>query len=463
MFRSLRNRLIISHILPSLVIIPFMGITMLFLLENRILLPLIYSNLTDDATLIAEITHTLPDIWQNSVPAQIFVNGADPYLDGRLTLLDPYGQVIASSDLTDQVLPGQIVELPDLNKSEQGEVVALQKGPLAEIFIPVLDDNGNYMGVVRLSTRVLTVSDEIYQLRYLLVAVISITILAGILIGSTLALSINRPVQNVTKAIDALSQGDYETSLPETGIEETRILSRAVNTLVDRLHTMEQSRRKLLANLVHEVGRPLGALGSAIRALLKGADSDPELAKDLLNGMDEEINRLHRLLDDLTGLYDQALGSLELKKHPIDLEQWLPKVTLPWKIAAEEKGLHWKMSIPDGLPKLEADPDRLAQAIGNLCSNATKFTPRGGDISISTKVDGNQFWFLFHDSGIGIQKGDLEKIFLPFYRGNQEKRIRQGMGLGLTIVHDIVDAHGGQIQVESELGKGTTFKFWLPL
>ena len=121
------------------------------------------------------------------------------------------------------------------------------------------------------------------------------------------------------------------------------------------------------------------------------------------------------------------------------------------------------MSIPDGLPKLEADPDRLAQAIGNLCSNATKFTPRGGDISISTKVDGNQFWFLFHDSGIGIQKGDLEKIFLPFYRGNQEKRIRQGMGLGLTIVHDIVDAHGGQIQVESELGKGTTFKFWLPL
>lgn len=463
MFHSLRNRLIISHILPSLIIIPVMGFTMLYLLENRILLPLIYSNLTDDATLIAEISHSIPDIWQNSVPAQTFVNGADPFLAGRLTLLDPYGHVLATSDLTNKVLPGQIVELPDLNPSEQREVVALQKGPIAEIFIPVLSDNGSYLGVVRLSTRILTVSDEIYQLRYLLVAVVSITILAGILLGSTLALSVNRPVQNVTKAIYALSQGDYETSLPETGIEETRILSRSVNTLVDRLHTLEQSRRKLLANLVHEVGRPLGALGSAVRALLKGADRDPELAKDLLSGMDGEINRLHRLLDDLTRMYDQALGPMELKKQPIDLEQWLPKVTLPWKIAAEEKGLHWQMSIPDGLPKLEADPDRLAQAIGNLCSNAIKFTPKGGDVIITTKVDGNQFWFLFHDSGLGIPDGDLEKIFLPFYRGNQEKRIRQGMGLGLTIVHDIVDAHGGQIQVESELGKGTTFKFWLPL
>ena len=377
MFRSLRNRLIFSHIIPSLVIIPLLGIAMLYLLETRILLPQIYANLSDDATLIAEVAHSIPEVWQNPASAQIFVDGADPYLGGRLALIDPSGHVLASSDHADGVLPGQIVELPDFHPILQGKVVELQKGSLAEAFVPVVGNDGRYYGVVRLTTRLLTVSDEIYQLRYLLLGVLLVAILAGVLLGSYLAVNISRPVHRVTDAIHALAQGDFKTQLPETGIDEARLLARAVNTLVERLQTMEQSRRKLLANLVHEVGRPLGALGSAIRALLKGADRDPELAKDLLNGMAGEINRLNRLLDDLTGLYDQALGSLELNRQPINLEKWLPEVLVPWETAAVEKGLHWQATIPDGLPNLLADPDRLAQAIGNLCSNAVKFTRIG--------------------------------------------------------------------------------------
>lgn len=463
MFRSLRNRLIFSHILPSLVIIPFMGIAMIYLLETRLLLPQIYTNLSDDATLIAEITNTIPEIWQNPITAQIFVKGADPYLGGRLTLLDPYGRVLASSELVDQATPGQIVELPDLHPAVQGEVINLQKGPLAEAFVPVVGSDGHFYGVVRLTTRLLTVSDEIYQLRYLLLAVLLVAILAGILLGSYLAVSISRPVHIVTDAIHALAQGDFRTKLPETGTDETRTLARAVNTLVERLHMMEQSRRKLLANLVHEVGRPLGALGSAIRALLKGADRDPEFARDLLNGMDGEINRLNRLLDDLTGLYDQVLGSLELNRQPIDLKVWLHEILIPWETAAEEKGLRWRMTIPEVLPELLADPDRLAQAIGNLCSNAVKFTPRGGEVTISTGVDQDRYWIQVSDTGPGISPQDQERIFQPFYRGNPDRRILQGMGLGLTIARDIINAHGGQIQVESELGTGSKFRLWLPM
>jgi len=436
---------------------------MVYLLETRILLPLIYTNLADDATLIAEVAHSIPAIWQNPVSAQIFVEGADPYLGGRLTLIDTYGRVLASTDQDDLALPGQIVELPDLRMPVRGEVIEFQRGPLAEVYTPVVGNNGQYLGVVRLTTRLLSVSDEIYQLRYLLVGVLLVAILAGVVLGSYLAVSISRPVRRVTVAIDTLAMGDYHTGLPETGIDETRTLARAVNTLVEQLHGMEQARRQLLANLVHEMGRPLGALGSAIRALLKGADRDPELAGDLLKGMDSEINRLQRLLEDLAGLYDQVLGSLELNRQPVDLEGWIPEVLVPWETAAREKGLSWRVQIATELPEVSADPDRLAQAIGNLCSNAVKFTPKGGEVSISTGVERDQLWIQVCDSGPGIPPEDLEKIFQPFYRGKQDRRIVQGMGLGLTIARDIVQAHGGQIQVESKAGSGAKFTIWLLL
>src|SRR5690606_18745018 len=108
----------------------------------------------------------------------------------------------------------------------------------------------------------------------------------------------------------------------EEGPEETRMLLRAFNTLVERLRTLEESRRKLLANLVHELGRPLGALQSAVTALSGGADEDVQLRRELLGGMDDELHRMRSLVDDLAQLYEQELGSLELERRPVDLNEW---------------------------------------------------------------------------------------------------------------------------------------------
>ena len=463
MFRSLRNRLIFSHILPSLVIIPLMGVAILYLLETRLLLPMIYNNLSDDAILIAEVAHTAPEIWQEPASAQIFVTGADPYLSGHLTLTDPKGRVLGSTASNISDLAEEIVELPDLTTVPRGAVIQIQEGPQAEVFTPVVGNNGEYLGVVLLTTRLVTVSEEIFQLRYLLIGVLLLAIFAGIGLGSYLAVSISRPIQRATTAIHTLAQGDFRTRLPESGSQEIRTLTGAVNTLVDRLHGMEQARRQLLANLVHELGRPLGALRSAIHALQKGAGQDEELGADLLDGMDAETGRLQRLLNDLAGLYDQVLGSLELDRQPVDLTIWLPEVLLPWKMDAEEKGLNWQVNIPQQCPLLLADPDRLAQAIGNLCSNAIKFTPKGGDMSVSAGVELDQLWIQVSDTGPGISPQDQEMIFQPFYRGTQERRIIQGMGLGLTIVKDVILAHGGRIEIVSELGTGSKFTLWLPL
>jgi len=163
MFRSLRNRLILSHILPALLIIPLMGAAMVFVLETHVLLPMIYRNLAKDATLMAEITRNQPVFWQNSETAQALVDGVRPYLSGRVSFISLDGRILALSDSTDGRTGSQVVDLPNMSDLSQGEVIQLQQGPLAEAFTPVYDLSGRPIGIVRMTTQVVTVSDQIYQ------------------------------------------------------------------------------------------------------------------------------------------------------------------------------------------------------------------------------------------------------------------------------------------------------------
>jgi two-component system, OmpR family, sensor histidine kinase BaeS len=463
MFRSLRNRLILSHILPALLIIPLMGAAMVYVLETRLLLPTIYRNLAKDATLMAEIMRNQPVFWQNSEAAQALVDGVSPYLGGRVSFLTLNGRMIASSESTDSGLITQMVELPDMKGVSQGEVIQLQRGLLAEVFTPVFDLSEKPIGIIRMTTRVVTVSDEVYQLRYLLGAVLLLGVLAGVGLGSYLAFSINRPIQRVTRSIQALADGDWQAHVEEQGPDEMRTLAKTVNTLVDQLNSLEKSRRQLLANLVHELGRPLGAIRSAIQALLKGADKDPQLSSDLLAGLDSETVRLQHLLEDLAELHDQVLGKLELNRGPVKLNEWLAGTLSPWEAAARDKGLIWETKISPGLPVILMDSDRMAQAVGNLLSNAVKFTPVGGKITTNVEFMDEQLVMQVTDTGPGIPVDEQNKIFQPFYRGAHGRRIVQGMGLGLSIAYDIVVAHGGKIDLLSMPEAGSCFILRMPI
>ena len=465
MFRSLRNRLILSHILPILLIIPLLGVAMVYVLETRLLL-VVHKNLAADTALIAEITRNQPVFWQNRAAARALVNGVTPYVSGRVSLITLDGHLLASGDQVDGTSGSQMVELPDLRGIEQGETIRLQRGPVAEVFTPVYDLEGQPIGIVRMTTRVVTVSEEIYQLRYLLGTILLLGVLAGVGLGSYLAFQINRPIQQVTGSIQALAQGDWQAHVEDQGPHEMRKLASTVNQLVDQLNSLESARRQLLANLVHELGRPLGAIRSAIQALLHGADKDAQLSHDLLNGMDEETIRLQQLLEDLAGLHDQVLGKLELNRLPVQINDWLVSTLSPWEAAARQKGLDWALEVAPDLPVVVMDPDRMAQAVGNILSNAIKFTPSGGQISTSAKIADGFLSVQVADTGPGIPLEEREKIFQPFYRVRQGHRIVEGMGLGLSIARDIVAAHGGQIELESTSGPqsaGSCFCLKIPV
>lgn len=469
MLATLRWRLILSHVLPLLVVIPLMGIALIYVLETKVILPEIAEELAGEAALVARLARDQSGLWHDGAQAQAFVDDLSQQLMVRIMLLDSEGRLLASSDPADIERLGQQLDRSDLADTLAGSTYISTTysrnlhEEVVDVWSPVLDAQQRVVGVIRLSHGLVSIQDQLTLLRYLITGVLLVALVLGLAMGLLLALNIERPVNRATRAIWNLASGQHLTPLVEQGPQDTRLLLRAVNSLVDRLRNLESARRRLLANLVHELGRPLAAMQAGIRALRGGATTDPELSQELLESMDQEVDRLSHLLDDLAQLHDQVLGTLELNRGPIRLAEWLPQVLMTWREEAHSKGLQWEVRVPADLPILEADSDRLARALGNLLSNAIKYTPPGGTVSVEADAQNGEVWIQVSDTGAGIDPEDLTQIFTPFYRGHSITRFPQGMGLGLTIANDLVVAHGGRLDVESTPGQGSCFTIRLPL
>lgn len=468
MFRTLRQRLILSHVLPVLVIVPIIGIALIYALETTVLLPELADELIGQARLIALLAAKNPTLWTDQAEAQTFVGNIQIELPTRIELLDSNGRLFASSDPNDIQRLGQPMDHPALTEVLQGQESVRTAystslhAEITDILYPVSAANGQVVGVIRLSHRLATVQELFGRVRYLIIGILMASLGLGVLVGLLLALNMEHPLRQVTLAVYSLTQGNLMKPLTEHGPEEIRLLSRAVNTLVERLRGLEQARRQLLANLVHELGRPLGAVHSAIYALMGRSGKVDATRQELLTGMEGEVLRLERLLDDLAGLHDQVLGTLELRRYSLDLNHWLPKILVPWQQAAKQKGLEWQLEVPTRPVEVEADPDRLAQTVGNLVSNAIKYTPESGVIGVSAGQADGKIWIRVSDTGQGISPDEQSQIFQPLYRGQSSGRFPQGMGLGLSIARDLVAAHGGRIDVDSTPGHGSRFTIWLP-
>lgn len=469
LLRSLRNRLILSHVLPLLIILPIMGLALAYILETRYLLPQLADDLTSSAALLARFSANQPEVWLSPEYAQAMLANTALESSAQVMLLTPNGQVLASSAPQAGELTGELLEFPGLGEVQSGKTVRIihyspgKNEEAVDIFTPVITPGGRLVGIVRVTYRAALFYQEFGQFRGLIAGTLLFALIVGAAIGWLLAWSISRPIQRATRQIYSVAHGELREPQTEVGPEELRLLIRAMNYLIEQLNNLEQSRRQLLANLVHELGRPLGALRSAIQALAKGAGQDPQFLAELTAGMDQETLRLQRLVEDLAQLHEQALGVMELDRQPMSLSQWLPGILPPWRQAAADKRLHWNEAIPPHLPKIEADPARLAQVLGNLISNAIKYTPVGGTITITAGADAEMAWVRVSDTGPGISLDEQGKIFNPYYRGQQGRRIRQGMGLGLSIARDLVSAHGGRLEIDSTPGLGSHFTVRIPL
>ncbi len=466
--RSLYRRLVLSHIAPLLVILPLVGVTLIYVLEREVLLPILSQGLRDQATILAATINTNQTILRDPFEAKDFLERYAPTISSQMMLISADGRLLAIANANRDTPIGQPLTLATLNRALTGEIVTQltysqnSQAEVAEVLVPI-NGNRGVIGVVRLTYPFATVVDRFELIR----STVGLTLLIGLILGGGLgwliAWDIQRPLKRVTQAINSLAQGTRSEPVPETGPRELTLLAHTFNQLVERLRMLEDARQHLLSNLVHELGRPLGALRSAAQALLRGAINEPDLSTEFLSGMDHEVVRLQRLLDDLTRLHDQILGSLELNDKLIDVQAWLPTVLSPWRAAAEQKDIQWRTSLLASPIFVRGDPDRLAQAVGNLLSNAIKYTPASGSIAIDLTCADAQLTLRICDTGLGVSPDESEHIFEAFYRGSANPRFAQGMGLGLNITRTIIEAHQGSVHAEPNQTQGSCFVVRLPL
>jgi two-component system, OmpR family, phosphate regulon sensor histidine kinase PhoR len=233
---------------------------------------------------------------------------------------------------------------------------------------------------------------------------------------------------------------------------------------ITALRKLERVRRDFVANVSHEFRTPLTAIQGFAETLLAGAMDDPQHRGRFLEIIVEHSRRLARLTEDLLELSKMDADRLELEIRRVSVSQLIESCVETTRHRAQEKELALEVKSPDKLPDLAGDRRRLAEVLQNLLDNAVQYTLSRGKITVDAKVRESEVVLSVSDTGIGIPKADQSRIFERFYRVDAARsREAGGTGLGLSIAKHIVEAHGGRIWVDSELGQGSHFHFSVPL
>jgi two-component system, OmpR family, phosphate regulon sensor histidine kinase PhoR len=233
---------------------------------------------------------------------------------------------------------------------------------------------------------------------------------------------------------------------------------------ITELRKLERVRRDFVANVSHEFKTPLTAIQGFAETLLAGAIDDPQNRLRFLEIILEHSRRLARLTDDLLKLSKMDADRLELEIRRLSVSQFVESCIETIQRTAGEKDLRVSVNLQQPLPDIAADRRRLAEVLQNLLDNAMQYTPAGGQIMVGASANGDDVTFTVSDTGIGIPRTDQSRIFERFYRVDVARsREVGGTGLGLSISKHLVEAHGGRIWVESEVGQGSQFYFTVPI
>jgi len=282
-------------------------------------------------------------------------------------------------------------------------------------------------------------------------------------IGSVVFRSLGTPLASIMAAADAVADGDLSTRVEEKGPGEFRRMAYSFNRMTEELERADQQRRNLTADVAHELRTPLHILQGNLEGLIDGVyQPTPEHIQVML----DETQMLSRLVEDLQTLSLAEAGQLRLQEEPVDIAELLGDVKTSFSGPMEAAGIDLVVQIvglPDELTVM-GDAERLDQVLNNLMGNALRHTPAGGSILLKAAATPGEIQITVRDTGEGISPEDLPYVFNRFWRADKSRQRQSGTGsgLGLAIAKQFVQAHGGHISVESQLGSGTTFTIDLP-
>jgi signal transduction histidine kinase len=285
----------------------------------------------------------------------------------------------------------------------------------------------------------------------------AIALLAGVL----LARNLTRPLRDLTQAIQAMAAGALRQEVPIRSADELGTLTLAFNRLSADLAHSNELRRQMTADIAHDLRTPLTVINAYIDGLRDGVFKP---TPERFEAMHTEAQHLQHLVEDLRTLSLADAGELPMQRVPISCGALLERLAVACAPQAEARGIALQVSAEPDLPDIVADPERMIQMLGNLLTNSLRYTPSGGLIALSAWRQGSAVALAVQDNGAGIAREDLPHVFDRFYRGDTARSQQDSeSGLGLAIAKSITEAHGGKIEVQSELGHGTTFTVLMPV
>jgi len=402
-----------------------------------------------------------------------------------ITLVDKDGHVLADSGPDEDGIGSSQGTPAGENISSDSEINDALAGITAIVRRNVRSTNTNWLyvaspirsagmtaGVVRVGVQTNEVET---RLRYNLIVFLGMIFLTGVitvLISLWLAARVNRPVKEISKlAKDISISGDLSSFLPVHRSDEIGELSLSFNQMIGRLREQERLRQEFIANASHELKTPTMAIGSVVDAMLAGASEDPELRAKFLKSLEKLVERQTLLIRDLLDISKLDSSTMDMTdwQHEVMLDHILAEAVDQVRPQAQNKDIElvvpeWLESTAQNSFRLKGNSEQLQRAFINLLGNAVNYTPSGGRVTMTVEEsDQSRVQVIIQDTGAGIAVDDLPHIFERFYRGEKSRnREAGGSGLGLAITNEIIARHYGKIDVESTVGRGSTFKVTLP-
>src|SRR3954454_12736124 len=395
--------------------------------------------------------------------------GISAYLEAArdyLIVADTAGQLLALSDVTRALsapaLESLTAPLDTLPLSRHSGVINV--GPPVggmQYLVTPIDNAGPAIGGLLVATPTRQASFGPSDLLRSMLLIAPVILVGAILVGNWLAGTSMRPVQGIMDEVDAISDGrslHRRLAVPLSGDEMAR-LALTVNGMLSRLEQSFSSLHRFTADASHELKTPLMVLRAGVeRALVH-----PGIPGDIMQSLDEtlaQINQMTEMVENLLTLARADEGRAPLAVEECDLRELVVDVAETAGILGEEAGVTAVHSMPEYPVRLAVDRHRIREMLLNMVTNAIKYTPRGGTVSLHLEESDEAVIFTVRDTGIGIAAGDLPHIFERFWRADPARSRtgdRPGIGLGLAITKWIVEAHGGSITVQSRPGRGTLF------
>ncbi|AGY76993.1 sensor histidine kinase [Clostridium autoethanogenum] len=380
----------------------------------------------------------------------------------EVQVIDVSGRMLMDS--IGNFIPGKVKgeDIKDALNGELGISIKTDKKTSEKVLYvsKALKSNRKVEGVLRFVTSLSEVDMIIEKISFMLIFIgIAVIIMAGI-ISVFISNSITRPLREVTAMARKMASGRFNERIEKKRDDEIGELFDALNFMADEILKNEKLKNEFVASVSHELRTPLTSIKGWASTMRTGDFSDKEELQTGLEIIENESDRLTKMVEELLDFSKFISGKITLKKDYVDIKNTIEYIKKQFSLRAWRQNINFSVKVQDNMPLILLDENRIKQVLNNLLDNAFKFTQEGGKVTLKAFVKDENLIMIVDDTGIGIPEDELPKVTEKFFKGKSDKCSN---GIGLSICKEIVSLHGGKIEITSELVKGTEITLTIPV